>query len=69
MTRSYIECRGVARVQNCSVSIAANDEQELLEAAVQHLVSVHREQDTPELRRAVREKMAPERLPPEDAGY
>jgi predicted small metal-binding protein len=65
MTRSYLECRGITRAHDCSLSIAADDEQELLEAAVQHLVSVHRERDTPELRRALRERIEPERLSPE----
>jgi predicted small metal-binding protein len=35
---------------NCTVSIFADSDDELLEAAVQHAVSVHRHEDTPELR-------------------
>jgi predicted small metal-binding protein len=34
----------------CSVAIFADTEQELLEAAVQHAITVHGHKDTPELR-------------------
>jgi predicted small metal-binding protein len=50
MTRKYIDCRGVPSESNCTVTIAADTEDELLEAAVQHAVSVHHHDDTPELR-------------------
>jgi predicted small metal-binding protein len=39
---------------NCTVAIAADDEEELLDAAIQHAVSVHQEKDTPELRREIK---------------
>jgi predicted small metal-binding protein len=39
---------------NCTVAIAADDEQELIAAAVQHAVAVHGHSDTPELRNQVR---------------
>jgi predicted small metal-binding protein len=35
---------------NCSVAISASSEKELLDAAVQHAVTVHKHQDTPEFR-------------------
>jgi predicted small metal-binding protein len=35
---------------NCSVAISADSKDELLEAAVQHAVSVHEHVDSPELR-------------------
>jgi hypothetical protein len=35
---------------NCTVAISADSDAELLEAAVQHAVSVHRHADSPELR-------------------
>jgi len=35
---------------HCSVAISADSDQELLEAAVQHAVTVHHHADSPELR-------------------
>ena len=57
MERKYIDCREYPSEMNCTVTISANSETELLEAAVQHAVSVHHEQDTPELRDALRKLM------------
>ncbi|MDB5749047.1 MAG: hypothetical protein JWP72_3895 [Massilia sp.] len=54
MARKYIDCREFPSVTNCSVTIAADNEQELMEVAVQHAVSVHGQQDTPEFRQEVR---------------
>ena len=50
MTRKYIDCREFPSEMNCTVAISADSDAELLEAAVQHAVSVHRHTDTPELR-------------------
>lgn len=50
MSRKYIDCREYPSEMNCTLAIAADSEQELLEAAVQHAVSVHGHQDTPEFR-------------------
>jgi predicted small metal-binding protein len=55
MTRKYIDCREYPSEMNCSVAISADNEDELLEAAVQHAVSVHQHQDTPELRQQLRQ--------------
>ena len=57
MERKYIDCREYPSEMNCTVTISADSEAELLEAAVQHAVSVHHEQDTPELRDALRRLM------------
>ena len=38
---------------NCTVSLAADSDEELLEAAVQHAVAVHGHADTPELRKQI----------------
>lgn len=54
MTRRYIDCREVPSDASCTVANAADSEQELLEAAVQHAVAVHHHEDTPELRRMIR---------------
>lgn len=55
MTRKYIDCREYPSEMNCSVAISADNDEELLEAAVQHAVSVHQHQDTPELRQQLRQ--------------
>ncbi|AIY42432.1 hypothetical protein LT85_3274 [Collimonas arenae] len=50
MSRKYIDCREYPSDSHCSVAISADNDTELLEAAVQHAVSVHQHEDTPELR-------------------
>ena len=64
MARKYIDCRDIPSETNCTVAISADNEDELLEAAVQHAVAVHRHYNTPELRllirRGIREGAAPD---------
>jgi len=55
MARKYIDCREVPSEMNCTVAIAADSEDELVEAAVQHAVAVHSHEDTAELRDMVRQ--------------
>jgi predicted small metal-binding protein len=55
MSRKYIDCREMPSEMNCTVAIAADSEDELLEAAVQHAVAVHSHEDTPELRSGIRQ--------------
>jgi predicted small metal-binding protein len=50
MNRKYIDCREYPSDIGCTVAISADTDEELLEAAVQHAVSVHGHEDTPELR-------------------
>ncbi|MGG1944392.1 DUF1059 domain-containing protein [Trinickia sp. NRRL B-1857] len=50
MTRKYIDCREFPSEMNCTISMAADSERELIEAAVQHAVTVHHHVDSPELR-------------------
>jgi predicted small metal-binding protein len=50
MSRKYIDCREYPSETNCSVAISADSDKELLEAAVQHAVTIHQHKDTPELR-------------------
>ena len=50
----YIDCRAYPSEMNCTVMISADSETELIEAAVQHAVAVHKERDTPELREEIR---------------
>ncbi|MCB2203491.1 DUF1059 domain-containing protein [bacterium] len=57
MGRKYLDCRNTPSVSNCSVAIAADSEDELLEAAVQHAITVHEHEDSPELRAQLRQGM------------
>lgn len=54
MTRMYVDCREFPSETNCTVTIAADSEKELLEIAVQHAVSIHGHEDTPEFRRELK---------------
>lgn len=53
MTRKYIDCREFPSDMKCSVAICADTDKELLDAAVQHAVTVHGAKDTPEFRKEV----------------
>ena len=57
MTRKYVDCREMPSESNCSVALSADSDQELVEAAVQHAVAVHKHQDSPELRSAIRQSI------------
>lgn len=57
MARKYIDCREFPSDTKCTVSIAADTEKELLDAAVQHAVAVHGHQDTPQFRNHLKEIM------------
>ena len=50
MPRFHVDCREMPSEANCTVAISADSEEELVEAAVQHAVSVHSHEDTPEFR-------------------
>ncbi|MBO4122568.1 DUF1059 domain-containing protein [Cupriavidus gilardii] len=54
MGRKYIDCREIPSDIRCTVAISADSEDELLEAAVQHAVTVHQHQDSPQLREQIR---------------
>lgn len=51
MARKYIDCREYPSEINCTVALAADSDEELLEAAVQHAVAIHGHTDTPDLRK------------------
>jgi predicted small metal-binding protein len=61
MSRKYIDCREYPSQMNCTVTIFADSDEELLEAAVQHAVSVHMHDDTPELREQLQKTFREER--------
>lgn len=54
MARKIIDCRDFPESQ-CSVALSADNEDELVDAAVQHAVAVHGHQDTPEFRQELRQ--------------
>ncbi|KVC68688.1 hypothetical protein WS63_19995 [Burkholderia stagnalis] len=66
MARRYIDCREFPSDMNCSVAISADSDGELLEAAVQHAVTVHQHTDTPELRAQLK-TLFRDGTPPADA--
>ncbi len=66
MARKYIDCREYPSEMNCTVVLCADTEEELLEAAVQHAVAVHKHQDTPEFRQQLKQ-MFKEGNPPAKA--
>jgi predicted small metal-binding protein len=51
--RKSIDCRDYPSENNCSLKISGTEE-EVLDAAVQHAVSAHGHQNTPELRGQIR---------------
>jgi predicted small metal-binding protein len=55
MERKYIDCREVPSDSKCTVTIAADTEQELMEVAVQHAVKTHGHADTPEFRQQLKQ--------------
>jgi Protein of unknown function (DUF1059) len=59
MARMMADCRRFESESNCSLTIIG-EEDEVVEAAAQHAVSVHQHDDTPELREDVRGMLEPE---------
>ena len=58
--RKSIDCRNYPSEKNCSLKISGT-EQEVLDAAVQHAVSAHGHENTPELREQIRSMLKDER--------
>ncbi len=54
MTRHYIDCRQVPGDSGCTVAISADSAEELVDAAADHAVKVHKHADGPELRETIR---------------
>jgi len=55
MARKYIDCRDYPEAaKNCTLAISADNEDELVEAAVAHSMAVHGYDDTPDLRDQLR---------------
>jgi predicted small metal-binding protein len=50
MTRYFVDCRDYPSENSCTISIAADNKNELIEAAVQHACAMHGHKDDKELR-------------------
>ena len=57
--RRSIDCRDYPSEKNCSLKISGT-EQEVLDAAVQHAVSSHGHENTPELREQIKSMLKDE---------
>jgi Protein of unknown function (DUF1059). len=57
--RKSIDCRDYPSEKNCSLKISGT-ENEVLDAAVQHAVSVHGHQETPEMREQIKSMLKDE---------
>jgi predicted small metal-binding protein len=57
MARKMIDCRQVPSDNNCTLTIAGQEE-EVLDAATAHAVAKHGHEDTPELREMLRGGLA-----------
>jgi predicted small metal-binding protein len=54
MARKYIDCRLFPSDTKCSITISADTEDELVDAAAQHAIAVHKHEDSPQLRQQIR---------------
>ena len=54
MGRKFIDCRDYPTDIKCSLTLTADTEEELLDAALQHGIAVHGYQNTPSLRDELR---------------
>ncbi|KGD95012.1 DUF1059 domain-containing protein [Rhizobium sp. YS-1r] len=54
MGRKFIDCREFPSEMKCTIAMSADSTDELVDVAVQHAVSVHGRQDTPEFRTEIR---------------
>ncbi|HJW38382.1 MAG TPA: DUF1059 domain-containing protein [Candidatus Udaeobacter sp.] len=57
--RKSIDCRDYPSEKNCSLKISGT-ETEVLDAAVQHAVSAHEHEETPELREQIKSMLKDE---------
>jgi predicted small metal-binding protein len=53
--RKYIDCREFPSESKCTIAISSDSEKELVDAAVQHAITVHGHSDTPEFRAQMRQ--------------
>ncbi|MEX2984643.1 DUF1059 domain-containing protein [Streptomyces sp. C36] len=60
MTRKVADCRRFPSESHCTLRIAG-EEDEVLRAAAEHAVSVHQHEDSPELRKQIKEFLEDEK--------
>jgi predicted small metal-binding protein len=63
MARKYIDCREFPSDSGCTLAMSADNEEELLEAAVAHSVAMHGHNDSPQFRDMLR-KLFRDGMPP-----
>lgn len=59
-TRKVADCRRFPSEKNCSLTISGTEE-EVFEVALQHAIASHGHQDSPELRKQLREFLEDEK--------
>lgn len=52
MSRKYVDCREMPSENNCDLAMSGSEEH-LVEAAVNHAVTAHGHEDTPQLREEI----------------
>ena len=57
MSRKYVDCREMPSESRCTVAISADDESELLDAALQHAIAAHGHRDNVETRAMLKQAM------------
>jgi predicted small metal-binding protein len=59
MARMMVDCRDMPSESNCTLAIAGDDVEDLLDAAVMHATTKHGHVDTPDLREGIRGGLKP----------
>ncbi|OLT11270.1 DUF1059 domain-containing protein [Actinomadura sp. CNU-125] len=59
--RKVVDCRDMPSESGCTLTISG-EEDEVVRAAAEHAASVHRHEDTPELREQIRNNLKEEQL-------
>jgi predicted small metal-binding protein len=60
MTRKVADCRRFPSETNCTLTITG-EEDEVVQAATEHAISVHKHSDTPELRVQIKDMLEDEK--------
>jgi predicted small metal-binding protein len=59
MARTMLDCRDVPSENDCTLAIAGDDVDDLIEAAAKHAVDKHGHEDSPEMREMIRGSLKP----------
>ena len=59
MARMMVDCRDMPSESNCTLAIAGDDVEDLLDAAVQHAAAKHGHEESAELREQIRGGLKP----------